>query len=71
MKEQIGLSNVKYLLMSLTTSRALALCIDTHMFIVSMVIGMNEKKQICLPNKEYKSDHRSERTNMATLCKIL
>ena len=35
----------------------------------SMSIGINEKKQICLPNKEYISDHRFEGTNLAAKCK--
>ena len=35
------------------------------MHLISKVIGINDKMQICLPNKESKRDHTCERANMA------
>ena len=52
-KEQIWLPSVKYLWLSLNTSWAWALCIDSNVWNISNVIGMNKKKQTCLPDKEY------------------
>ena len=43
--------------------------IDRQVCIISSVIGINKEKEISVP-KEYISCHCSERTNMATKCKI-
>ena len=34
------------------------------MYTISVVIGINEKNEVCLPNKEYTSGHGYEKTNM-------
>ena len=47
-----------------TTSQILYIC-DCH-----LKCHMDLQKQICLPNKEYLSGHRLERTNIAAKCKI-
>ena len=46
------------------------MCIDAHMCTISKVIGINEKKEICLPNKKHMNGHRCERTDMAAKYKI-
>ena len=46
-------------------------CVQMHMCAVSNVVGINEKKQICLLNKEYLSDDICRRTNVSAKCKIL
>ena len=38
------------------------------MFTISKVIGINEEKEICLPNWEYITGHRQERINMVLKC---
>ena len=44
--------------------------IGTHVYTISKVIGINEKKENYLPNKEYLSDPESQRTYMTAKCKI-
>ena len=69
MKEQIGLTDVKYLWLSLSTSWALVFSIDTHVYTISKDIGINKEKEIYLLNREsIKSGHRLERTNMVSKC---
>ena len=63
-------ANWKNICNPLNTSRALALCIDTHMCTNSEIICMNEEKNRCVSNKEFLSDHRYERTNITASCKI-
>ena len=53
MKEWTWLSDVKYFQLSLNTSQALALCIDVHVYIFSIIIDINEKKLIYVSNKEF------------------
>ena len=43
----------------LNTSEAIVLCIDSHVHIISNVIGINGKKSLL--KKEYRSDYRYER----------
>ena len=57
-KEQIWLTIVKYLWLSLNNSWALVLNIDTHVYTIPNVIGISKEKEICLPNKEYIIGHR-------------
>ena len=38
---------------------------------ISKDIGINEAKEICLPNNEFISCHGCERTNMAAKCDML
>ena len=42
------------------------MCIDTYVVIMLNFIGINEEKEICLPNKEYISG--TEGTNMVAKC---
>ena len=44
MKEQMWLTNVKYLWLSLNTSWVLVFCVDTHVCTISKVIGINKEK---------------------------
>ena len=44
-KEQIGLTYVKYFWHSLNTSWGLVFCIDTHFCLISVVAGINNKKK--------------------------
>ena len=39
-----------------------------EMCTISKVIGINEEKEKCLPNREYLSGHRWERINMVVKC---
>ena len=48
---------VKYLRMPLNTSWALVFFINTCVYNFKG-IGINQEKEICLPNKEYISDHK-------------
>ena len=36
----------------------ISIFIGTHVYTISKVIGMNEEKEICLPNREYISGNR-------------
>ena len=58
MTEQIWLTNVKHLWLSLNTSWELVFCIDSLVCINSEVTGINTKTEICLPKKEYITGHR-------------
>ena len=49
---------VKYLWLSFNTSWALVFYLDTHVHTLSKFIGINEEKEIFLPNREYLSGHR-------------
>ena len=53
MKANIRLTNVKYLWVSLNTSWALVFCLDTHVWTISKVTGINEKNEIYPSNREY------------------
>ena len=54
--------------LSLNTSWPLVFCIDTHVCTISKVIGINEEKEISLPNREYISGHIRERINVVVRC---
>ena len=43
----------------------------THGCIISKVVSIKEKIQKCLPNKEYLTDHRHERTTITAKCSII
>ena len=58
MKEQIQLTNVKYLCLSPNTLWALVFHVGMNVCTISKVIGINEEKEICLPKMEYLSGHR-------------
>ena len=47
LKEQIRLTNVKYLWLSPNTSWAVVFCIDIHMYAISKVICINKEKEMC------------------------
>ena len=69
MKEQLLLTNVKYLRLStehLMHISILYICMCT----ILKNIGINKEKEMCLPNKESISGHKYERTNMATKCEM-
>ena len=55
--EQIWHTNEKYFRLSLNTSWALVFCICTYVYSFKG-IGINQEKEICLPNKEYISGHK-------------
>ena len=40
------------------------------MFIISKFTGISDKKETCLPNKEYFIDYGCKRTNMIGKCNI-
>ena len=65
-KEQIWLLVGKYFGLSLNTSWAFLFCIDTYVFTITKVIGLQKKRGICLPNREYICGHRCDRTYMVT-----
>ena len=69
MKENVWLTNVKYLWLSLNTLWALAFCIDTHVYTISKVIGIYEEKEICQTwNTQVIID---EEDNMVITCIVL
>ena len=70
MKEQICLPNKNNFECQLTLYSH-ECCAQIHICIISKVIGINKEKDICLPNKEYISCHRYEKTNMADKLKYL
>ena len=38
------------------------------MYIITIVIGVNKEKEICVPSKEYISGHRGQRINVVAKC---
>ena len=62
-REQIWLTNVKYLCLSPNISLAFVFCLDIHVCTIhvctiSKGFGINKGKEIYLPHKEYLSGHR-------------
>ena len=55
---------------SLPLHEALVFCIYTYGCTISKYIGVNNEKDICLPSKESRCGHRSERKNMAVICEM-
>ena len=54
-------------------SQVLTVLVDAHILgieecAISKLVQINEKKKTSLPNKDYISDHRCERTNIASKC---
>ena len=54
----------------LNTSLALVLCSYTTVCTISKDIGINKEKEIILPNNQYISGHRCERTTMVAKCEM-
>ena len=70
MKDQIWLTNVKYLRCQPELFMGFSILYRYTCDTISKDTGINKEKETCQPSKESIMGHRCERTNMGAKCEI-